>query len=148
MELPRKSAAIKHRCIRVARCKLLVRAARGWKMACRTSSRDFKGVAENRRRKGLTGREAPGWQRHGGFERTLKKGARRLMGVHNEGLHYANSRWMATSRRLISYHFDCPAIHMNIAPPRVRERECSVRNGFRCEATGERYGRESYFSPA
>lgn len=28
----------------------------------------------------------------GGFERTLKKGARRLMGVHNEGLHYANSR--------------------------------------------------------
>lgn len=33
-----------------------------------------------------------GWQPRGGFERTLKKGARRLMGVHNEGLHYANSR--------------------------------------------------------
>jgi len=30
-----------------------------------------------------------------GFDRTLKKEARRLIGVHNEGLHYANSHgWL------------------------------------------------------
>jgi len=39
------------------------------------------------------------------------------MGVRNEGLHYANSRGWPPARRLISYHFDWPVIHMNIAPP-------------------------------
>jgi len=75
---------------------------------------------------------------------------------------------MATSRRLISYHFDCPVIHMNIAPLRedekerkrvyvcicVRKRlnkciELSVRDGFRCRMKRERKRERerSYFSP-